>query len=200
MVLLMGPQALHVDLRHDLPVADVLKMYPMRGWLVVLGEILAPTVVLACVEWLLLIIAVGVFPDQAGRRELPLLHRACFGLGLALLAPWLNVLSLLIINAGVLFFPAWSHLGPGSAQGFEVMGQRLILMAGQLVALALCVVPAGLVFALVFFFGRLIVGAVAVVPIAAAAATLVLAGEAAIAVRFLGGLFERFDVSAELNA
>jgi hypothetical protein len=200
LALLMGPQALHADLRHDLPAADVLKMYPLRGWQVVLGELLAPAVVLTCVEWLLLIIAVGVFPNQAGVREIPLVHRACFGLSVALVAPLLNVLSLLIINAGVLVFPAWSHHGPGSAQGFEVMGQRLIFMAGQLLALAVGVLPAGVVFALGFFLGRLLVGPMIAVLLSAVGVAVVLAIEAAVAIYFLGRLFERFDLSAELNA
>jgi hypothetical protein len=199
MALLMGPQGLHADLRHELPVADVLKMYPLRGWQVVLGEVLAPAAVLACVQWLLLIIAVGSFPGQLGPRELPLMHRACFGLSVALVAPLLNVLSLLIINAGVLYFPAWSHLGPGSAQGFEVMGQRMILMAGQLLALAVGVLPAGVVFALVFFVGRLLIGPMLAILLSAVGVTLGLALEATVAIHFLGRLFERFDLSAELK-
>ncbi|MBI2924161.1 MAG: hypothetical protein HYY24_00470 [Verrucomicrobia bacterium] len=200
MALLMGPHVLHADLRHDLPVADVLKMYPLRGWQVVLGEILAPAAVLACVQWLLLIIAVGSFPGQMGPRELPLLHRAGFGLGIGLVAPLLNVLSLLIINAGVLYFPAWSHLGPGSAQGFEVMGQRMILMVGQLLVLALGLLPAALVFALLFFLGKLLVGPIVAMLVGAVGVAAVLAVEGGLAIHFLGRLFERFDVSAELNA
>ncbi|PYK98040.1 MAG: hypothetical protein DME19_14095, partial [Verrucomicrobia bacterium] len=40
--LLLGPAILRQDLRQDLVNADVLKMYPLRGWQVVLGELLAP--------------------------------------------------------------------------------------------------------------------------------------------------------------
>ena len=39
-VALSGPQLLRNDLRQDLPVTDVLKMYPMPGWQIVLGEVL----------------------------------------------------------------------------------------------------------------------------------------------------------------
>ena len=40
--LLLGPQFVRQDFRQDLAVADLLKMYPMRGWQVALGELLAP--------------------------------------------------------------------------------------------------------------------------------------------------------------
>jgi hypothetical protein len=40
--LLIGPQVLRHDFRNDLQVADILKALPMRGWQVVLGELLAP--------------------------------------------------------------------------------------------------------------------------------------------------------------
>ena len=45
--LLLGPQFLRLDFRQDLPLADMLKTFPLRGWQIALGEILAPAVVLA---------------------------------------------------------------------------------------------------------------------------------------------------------
>ncbi|HEY3915265.1 MAG TPA: putative ABC exporter domain-containing protein, partial [Verrucomicrobiae bacterium] len=56
MSLFSGPQMLRNDLRQDLPATDLLKMYPMPGWQILLGEVLAPAVMLAAVQWLLLII------------------------------------------------------------------------------------------------------------------------------------------------
>ena len=50
--LLLGPQVLRLDFRHDLSRADVLKTFPVRGWQIALGEILAPVVVLAAFQWL----------------------------------------------------------------------------------------------------------------------------------------------------
>ena len=37
-VILIGPQMVRQDLRQDIPLADLLKLYPLRGWQVVLGE------------------------------------------------------------------------------------------------------------------------------------------------------------------
>ena len=49
--LLLGPQMLRLDFRHDLPMADILKTFPLRGWQIALGEILAPVAVLAGFQW-----------------------------------------------------------------------------------------------------------------------------------------------------
>ena len=51
-----------------------------------------------------------------------------------------------------------------------------------------------------FFAGRLLFTAAVVIPLAAIAAALVLAVEAALGLVLLGWLFERFDVSAETPA
>ena len=51
MSLFSGPQLLRNDLRQDLPAADVLKMFPMPGWQIVLGEVLAPAAMLAGVSY-----------------------------------------------------------------------------------------------------------------------------------------------------
>jgi len=53
--MMMGPQILQQDFRQDLPLADVLKTYPVRGWQMVLGELLAPVAVLTGGQWLLLL-------------------------------------------------------------------------------------------------------------------------------------------------
>jgi len=58
--LFLGPQLLRHDLRQDLPAADVLKMYPLRGWQLVLGELLAPVVILTAIQWCVLIVAAGL--------------------------------------------------------------------------------------------------------------------------------------------
>ena len=52
-------------------------------------------------------------------------------------------------------------------------------------------------FAGVFFLVKMLLGTAAALPLAAIAAALVLAVEAAFGVILLGWLFDRFDVSAE---
>jgi hypothetical protein len=58
-------------------------------------------------------------------------------------------------------------------------------------------VPAALVFALVTVIGQLAVPWTAALPLAAAAAALILGCEAALGVALLGKVFDRFDLSIE---
>jgi hypothetical protein len=193
--LLLGPQLLRLDFRNDLPLADILKTFPMRGWQIALGEILAPVAVLAVFQWLLLLVGAGLV------FYLPVKQEALFlaiALGAAVVLPVLDLLLLLIPNAAVLLFPSWIQTGKDSPRGIEATGQRLIFALGQLLALLLALLPAAAAFVGVFFllnftsFGP----AAAVVP-ASLAATIILAVEAGFGVMLLGKLFERFDVTEE---
>jgi hypothetical protein len=194
--LLIGAQLLRQDFRQDLALADLLKTYPLRGWQLALGELLAPAAVLTCIQWLLLIVIIGLFwqsiPPGLGRPE-------WLGLafGAALIMPMLNLIILQIPNAAALAFPAWFQSAKSGGHGIEATGQRLIFMLGQLVVIAVALLPAVALFAGVFFLVKMLLGTAAALPLAAIAAALVLAVEAAFGVILLGWLFDRFDVSAE---
>jgi len=197
--LLVGPQLLRQDLRQDLPLADILKMYPMRGWQIVLGELLAPALILTGIQWLLLIIALGLFAGSGGGGQ----WRAAglgLGFGAAIIMPMLNLITLQIPNAAVLLFPAWFQTGKESGSGIEATGQRLIGLLGQLLVFVGALIPATLFFLGVFLAAKLVLGLALAIPLASVAAAIVLAVEAALGLKLLGWLFERFDVSAELNA
>ena len=192
--LLLGPQLLRVDFRNDLPLADILKTFPMRGWQIALGEILAPVSVLAALQWLLLLTGVGLILYLPGKQEALFLAIA---LGAAMLLPVLDLLVLLIPNAAVLLFPSWIQAGKDSPRGIEATGQRLIFALGQMLALLLALVPAAGAFVGVFFLLYLAFGPAAAVPLASLAATIILVAEAGFGVMLLGKLFERFDVTEE---
>lgn len=192
--LLLGPQILRLDFRHDLPLADVLKTFPLRGWQIALGEILAPVVVLAAFQWLLLLVGAGLLFYLPGKQEALLLAIA---LGAAVLLPVLDWLLLLIPNAAVLLFPSWIQTGKDSPRGIEVTGQRLIMALGQMLVLLLALLPSAIAFVVVFFLLNLALGPAVAVPLASLAATIVLAAEAGLGVMLLGKLFERFDVTEE---
>ena len=193
--LLLGPQLLRLDFRRDLPQADVLKTFPMRGWQVALGEILAPVVVLIAFQWLLLLVGAGLFFYLPGKYEVLALAIAA---GAAMLLPVLDFLLLLIPNAAVLLFPSWIQTGKDSARGIEATGQRLIFALGQVLVLVLALMPAALAFAAVFFLLlKLTLAPAAVVPFASLAAAIVVAVEAGFGVMLLGTLFDRFDVTEE---
>ena len=60
-VLFLGPQLARQDLRSDLLNTDILKTYPLRGWQVVLGEMLTPVVILTGLLWLALLTVLLAF-------------------------------------------------------------------------------------------------------------------------------------------
>jgi len=198
MSLFSGPQMLRNDLRQDLPAADVLKMLPMPGWQVVLGEVLAPAAMLAAVQWLLILFAAIFCPRQFEKHLIPLAVRLTVALAAALLLPLIDLIALLIPNAAALYFPAWYHLGKEAPRGFETMGQQLILTFGQLLILVLALLlPAGVFTAVLLclsYLGWPLFG----VLLGAMAAAVLLALEAALGLRLLGRVFTRFDLSAEL--
>ena len=197
--LLLGPAILRQDLRQDLSNADILKMYPLRGWQVVLGELLTPTVILTCVQWCLVLFSVSLFSRFPDGGTIALAKRLSVGAGAAILAPMLNLISLLIPNASVLLFPAWMQIGREQVGGIEVMGQRLIFMLGSVLVFAFALVPAGILFGLAFLLAQLLVGVWMAVPLAAMMAATALGAEASLAIRWMGRWFERFDVSSELT-
>ena len=197
--LLIGPQLLRHDFRQDISLADLLKAYPLRGWQLALGELLAPAAILACIQWLLLIVMLGLFWQTSvpglGRPEL-----LSLGLSAALILPVLDLIILEIPNGAALAFPAWFQTIKGAAQGVEAMGQRLIFMIGQLLVLLVTLLPAAALFAGVFFLVKMLLATAIAILLAAIAAALVLALEAALGIMLLGWLFERFDVSAETTS
>jgi len=114
---------------------------------------------------------------------------------MALLLPLLDCLTLLIPNAAVLLFPAWFQAGKEGTQGIEAMGQRIILMLGQVLVFAVTLVPVAIVFGAVLFLLNLVLSFGLAIPLASVAAAMVLGVEIALGVRLLGWLFERFDVA-----
>lgn len=194
--LLFGPQIVRQDLRQDLPHADLLKGFPLRGWQVALGEILAPAVILTGIHWLLLVVILACAePIAHDKVTTPLLLAA--GAAAGVMLPALNLLSLLIPNASVLLFPVWFQAGKEGPAGIEATGQRLIFALGQFLAFIVALIPASAVAGGVFFLMKYFAGTLLAVPVAGLAATLVLALEAGLGVMLLGWLFERFDLSAE---
>ncbi len=192
---LLGPMMIRDDLRIDILLVDLLKTYPVPGWKIVLGEMLAPTAVLAAAQCGLLAIAAYAAPGF-GDTPWPLSHRILAALACALLFPCFSLLGISIQNAAVLLIPGWVQLGKEQRQGIEAMGQRLITMVANVFILVFAVLPAGLLFAAVYFAGNWLLGW-GVIPIAAAVAALVLLAEAGIGIWWMGRLYDRFDVSLE---
>ena len=196
---ILGPQIARQDLRADLSNADILKTYPLRGWQIVLGELLTPLAILSALIWMCLLAEFLLLPAGQLKWLTPSL-RGGAALGLAVLAPPFVAIQLLVPNAAAVFFPAWVQAVRNRAErGIEVMGQRLIFISGQWVITAAAALPAAVVAAAVFFVAQWLVGFGAAAVLAVAAVFTVFTVEAWLGVRWLGSHFEHFDVSAELQ-
>ena len=197
--LLVGPMMARQDLRADLPNSDILKTYPLRGWQIALGELLTPLSILSVLIWICLLAEFLLLPDDKPMWLTPSL-RAGAALGLAVLVPPLVAIQLLVPNAATVLFPAWVHsTGDRTERGIEVMGQRLIFVAGQLLITAVAIVPAAIVAAVIFFAAQWLVGFVVAAALAVVAVFILLAVEAGLGVQWLGSRFEHLDLSTELR-
>jgi ABC-2 type transport system permease protein len=199
LTLVLGPMFARQDLRADLRNSDILKTYPLRGWQIALGELLTPLSILSAFIWLCLLAEFLLLPAGKLIWLTPSL-RAGAALGLGVLVPPFVAIQLLVPNAAAVLFPAWVHsAGDRTDAGIEVMGQRLIFVAGQLLVTAVAIVPAAIAAAVIFFVGQWLVGFVVAAALAVAAVFTLLAMEAWLGVHWLGSRFEQLDLSMELR-
>jgi ABC-2 type transport system permease protein len=196
--LVFGPLIARQDLRLDLPNTDILKTYPLRGWQVVLGEVLAPVAIVSVLLWLLLLTA-ALTLQPPPNAALTLGLRTAAVLGVALLLPFVCAIQLLVMNAAVVLFPAWLPQGAGRGSGIDVLGQRIFFLAGLFLATAGALLPAAIGAAVMFFSTLWIVGAPVAAALGAVGALAVLCVETGLGVAFIGRRFEGFDLSAELK-
>jgi ABC-2 type transport system permease protein len=205
--LILGPQIARQDLRNDLPNADLLKTYPMEGWRLALGELLAPTAILTAIIWVTILAAAAAF-DTGGRVEwLTSGMRATLVLCLGLTTPILCIIQLIVPNTLMVLMPAWYQSSRTRGGGVEMFGQRLMFGLLQLMFALLVIVPAAGAAALILgaaFGWNLFLSGIGLhispspaVVLATIAAVLILASEAAVGLWFLGERFERFDLSTE---
>jgi ABC-2 type transport system permease protein len=192
-LIFLGPIMFREDLRVDLEKADVLKTYPIPGWGIILGETLAPVTILVFLKIAMVLPAVSLSPAPEGMNW-HAAERIAVGLGAVLLLPCMSYIGVLIQNATVLLLPGWLRLGRDHPQGVEAMGQRLIASIATMVVLLVAALPAAGIFLFIVSAGYWVLG-VAVIPVAAAGAALILLVEAGIGVVWLGRLFEKFDPS-----
>ncbi len=197
--LLLGPQLARFDLRADLPNCDLLMTYPMRGWQIVFGELLAPLSVLTVIAWLALLAIVMAVPDRIS-AVLSSEARVGIAVGIALLVPPFCALQLLVSNALALIFPAWVQAVSNRGEhGLDVLGQRILFLAGRLLATVLGLAPAAIGAGVVFAVTLWIVGPVVASVLAGAAVVAILCAEVWAGIQWLGSRLERFDLSSELR-
>ena len=202
-VCVLVPIGLRNDLRSDLARAGILRTWPLGSESLVAAELLAPLV--QVVAGLLVGIGIGVAlsigialaPVPAG-TEVALRPGIAVAGGLAglLILPAVAAVVLVVQNAAVLAFPAWFPPGDARPTGLESTGARLIGFLGTTLVLGLAAIPSVLLaLPLVYVMEPL---GLAFWPLAALAASLPLWGEAALGVKVLARLWERFDPSVDL--
>ncbi len=198
-LIFLGPQLARQDLRNDLNNSDILKTYPLRGWQIVLGEMLTPIAILTGLLWLTELTLLLTFHPHRIAWLTPSL-RLVVGVGLVPVIPVLCALQLLVPNAAMLLFPAWAQsMRNRSERGIEVMGQRLIFVAGQFVVLLFSLLPAAAGVFVLIFATQWLIGPVAAVAVAAVGLVVILSAEVWCGLWWLGRRFEQFDLSAELR-
>ncbi|KFE67009.1 putative ABC exporter domain-containing protein [Hyalangium minutum] len=194
MLTVFGPVSMRSDLRLDLPKLDLLRALPLTGRQVVAAEMLAPGVLLAIMQLVLLLLAVAMAVGAPGPWGAELWVAGA--LGLAPLLPALAIGGVFVQNAAVVLFPAWLPADGERARGIEALGQRLLTLAGALVVVMGGLLPAAIVAALVGFalYGVLGVWALPCAGLVAAAGVSL---EVGLGVMALGRAFDRMDVSSE---
>ena len=197
--LLFGPMFMQRSVQRLLEYLDILKATPLGGKQIALGELLTPVTLMTFLLWLLLWISALCFVMAGGRGAFTPGLIVAIALGGALLVPPLCALMLCLPFAGTLYFPAWVAPGKGGSRGVDVMGQRMIFMAGYLLTLVVALVPAALLAGLLFLLLNWLLGPLPAVLGAALCACAVLGLELNAALGMLGRRIDAFDVSQELR-
>lgn len=198
---LLGPAMFRFDFRQDLAASgEMLKVLPLPPWQVVVGELAAPWAVLTVGQWIAALIAVVFLPELPGAVLGGWVPRLIAFFSLAVLAPSLALLNLTLQNGAALLFPAWvlaaGNSGPGRG-GIETMGQQIVLLAGQMVAFALALLPALLAGGVTFALLRWGFGGWGAAFPASLMTAVVLGAETALLVLGLAALWQRLDLSRE---
>ena len=191
-MVLVGPARFRNDLRQDLMQIEVIKTFPLSGTTLVMGELLAPFLLVTAMEWTWLAVAAAAAPPFLAVT----LHRVA--LPAAILLPAWNALSIIEQNGMALVFPSWVALGARRMVGLEAIGQGILATLARVLFMLLATLPAGMLFLGVLVFASAQGGPFPSV-LAAIAAALVLLVEAAAGLVLMGERFEGFEIE-ELEA
>lgn len=197
--LLLGPQVARQDLRNDLPNADILKTYPLEGWRLALGELLAPTAILTLVLWVSILVSAFAIDSGGAIEWLTPGVRVTAVLCLGSVAPLLCFIQLLVPNSIMVVMPGWYQASRSRGGGIEMFGQRLVFGVAQLLIALVAAAPAACAAALIVFSTQWLIGVGPALAVACAAVLAILASEAAVGLWWLGWRFERFDLSSEIR-
>lgn len=194
---LLGPQAVRMDLRTDILRLDIVKAFPLSAESLIAAELAAPLVVISAFELVLLL--VSVFALQFGGHYFDFFTTPEFVVCAFVFVVPVMAIQLLIQNGAMIVFPAW-NMSPDN-RGFSAIGQRFLLLLGNLLTLTVALIPAALVFFPSLWLAHRIHGAgpfgllLATIP-----AVGVLVGEIFIGHKLLAAQFEDIDIANDFDA
>jgi len=196
----IGSQAFSQDLRLDLPDMELLKSFPISGERLVAAEIATPLILTSILEVIMLTVAAIMTSLSHVSGWLAFFGTPEFVITAMLFTIPICAAQLVIRNALVVLLPGWAVRSGEDQRGFTVVGQRLVMFAGNLLVLLFVLLPAAILFvpALLlshhYFHGSAAVLAITTVPSVA-----LLCLEVWFAIRFLGAQFDKVDVTTELG-
>lgn len=198
---LFGPNIFANDLRLDMSRLEVLKSYPISGERLVAAEIAAPLAVISILEMIFATSASALIAMSAQTKGLlRFVGTPQFIVTILLLTLPVCAIQLIIRNAVPVLFPGWAVRSKEEPRGFVMAGQRLVTLAGNLLVLAVALLPAAIVFAPSLWVAyKFFAGNPAFVAVATMPAVGVLIAEAWFGVKALGSQFENIDVSNEMD-
>ena len=192
-----GPQAVRSDLRLDLFRLDLVKTFPLTAESLLAAELAAPLLVVSSFEIVMLLVSFLIL-NLGGAHASFLTSPEFMVCALVFVVP-ISAIQLLIQNGAMILFPAW-NMGADSARGLTALGQRMLLMIGNVITLAIAMFPAALVLiGSMYAMTRLVGAAPAMILIATIPAAAVLVGEIAIGHRLLAAQFDEIDIANDLE-
>ena len=194
-LIMIGQQA-SSQLRQAMGSLDMVKTYPLPGWQIALGELLGAVAVGTMLQWAALAVAAFLVSGFVGKAPQGLAYLTIATSALAVLLPAFNLATAILPSAAALLFPGWFKPQDATGHGLENTGLRLMVGIGQLLAMAIALLPVAF-FAICAWFAAghfdvpLMWKAIGAVGIGA----LILAMEAALGVAWLGSLYENYDLT-----
>jgi hypothetical protein len=127
------------DFRGDIDRMATLKTLPIPPWRLAVGQLLTPTLVLALMQWALVLACAVLAPEQW-----PIL------VGIAVYIPVYCFLLVALENLLFLLFPV--RIMAATPGDFQAMGRNVLLVVGKIAGLTVCLTAAAVVGGVVTYF------------------------------------------------
>jgi len=197
---LVGATTFSQDLRLDIMRIEYLKTFPISGERIVASEMAAPLIVMSVIELIHLTVASIILNTLGSQTSFARFATPQIMLSVFIFTIPVCAILTVMRNATVLLFPSWSVRSKEEPRGFVVTGQRLVVAVGNLMVLAVAVLPAAVVFVpAVLIANRFFSGSPAFLAIATLPPLGIIAAEVWFSVKMLGKFFDTFDASNELD-